>query len=45
MKTAYCKICKNNFSISGGGICLVKKHEKTKTYISRTEETCNQLTF
>ena len=42
---AYCKICKNTFSVSGGGISLVKQHEKTKTHISITDEFCNQLTF
>ena len=42
---AYCKICKKTFSVSGGGISLVKQHEKTKTHISITDEFCNQLTF
>ena len=41
----YYKIFKKTFSVSGGGICLVKQHEKNKTHISRTEELCNQLTF
>ena len=43
--SAYCKISKKTFSVSAGGICLVKQHEKTKTHISRIEELCNQLTF
>ena len=43
--SAYCKICKKSFSVSGGGICLVKQHDNTKTHIGRTEELCNQLTF
>ena len=43
--SAYCKICKKAFSVSGGGICFVKQREKTKTHVSRTEEVCNQLTL
>ena len=43
--SAYCKICKKTFSVNGGGIYLVKQHEKTKTHISRTEELYNQLKF
>ena len=43
--SAYFKIFKKIFSVSGGGICLVKQHEKPKTHISKTEELCNQLTF
>ena len=43
--SAYCKICKKSFSVSGGGICLVKQHDNTKTHSGRTEELCNQLTF
>ena len=43
--SSYCKICKKAFSVSGGGISLVKQHEKNKTNISRTEEFCSQLTF
>ena len=42
---SYCLICKRNFSVNGGRICLVKQHEKIKIHISRTEELCNQLTF
>ena len=43
--SAYCKICKKTFSVSGGGIFLMKQHKKTKTNVSSTEELCNQLTF
>ena len=43
--SAYCKIYKKRFSVSCGGICLVKQHEKTKAHIFRTEELCNQLLF
>ena len=45
MFSGNCKICQKTFSVSSGGICLVKQHGKTKTHISRTEELCNQLTF
>lgn len=43
--SAYCKICKKTFSVSGGGIALVKQHERTKVHESRIQESCNQRTF
>ena len=43
--SSYCKIYKKTYLVSGGGICLVKQLEKTKTHISRTKELCDQLTF
>ena len=43
--SAYCNICTKTFSLSGGGVCVVKQHEKIKNHISRTEELCNKLIF
>ena len=43
--SAQCKWCKKTFSVGGGGICLIKQHEKTKLHVSRAEEQKNQLTF
>lgn len=43
--SAHCKLCKKTFSVGGGGICLIKQHEKTKLHVSRVAEQRNQLTF
>ena len=43
--SANCKICQKEFSVSGGGICLVKQHEKTKVHISKVGEQRSQSTL